>query len=172
MTTTTSTQGTRDDMNRRSNQDDPVESRHRTLEEQQQQQHRTEEHRRNRRLRETVRTAQEEMMGGPKDFRAKQMEKKREEADRIHGAARDREEGRGGVELTDDAIYGDGDHRSFQNALARERQFKARKEESRNARVEELKNKEQERQSNMLKMLGLEGVKPGQKIQIAPRKDG
>jgi hypothetical protein len=37
--------------------------------------------------------------------------------------------------------------------------------------MEELQKKEHERQENMLKMLGLTGVKPGQKITIAPRKD-
>ena len=130
-----------------------------------------EEHRSNRRLRESVRTAQEEVTGGAKDFRDRQVEKKREQADRMHGAARDKEEGGAGVELSDAAVYGDGD-RSFQQALAQERQSKAKREERRNTRLEELKNKEQERQSNMLKLLGLDGMKPGQKIQIAPRKDG
>ena len=143
----------------------PSERRHKTPEEQ------LEEHRANRRLKDSIRTAQEEVTGGAKDFRERQMEKKREQADRMHGAARDKEESGAGVELSDAAVYGDGD-RSFKQALAQERQSKAKREAMRNARVEELKQKEQERQSNMLKMLGLDAVQPGHKIQIAPRKDG
>jgi len=130
---------------------------------------RMEERRKNKRLREHVRTAEEEITGGVKDFRERQIEKKREHAARLHGAARDKEEG-AGVELDDSALYGDGD-RSFKDALAHEKQAKLRREEKRNARVEELQNKERERQENMLKMLGLQGMKPGQKIQIAPRED-
>lgn len=132
---------------------------------------RMDERRANRRLKEHVKTAQEEITGGAKDLRERQLEKKREHAARIHGAARDREEGGAGIELDDAAVYGNGD-RSFQQALARERQSKAKREEKRNARVEELKTKEQERQANILKMLGLDGLQPGKKIQIAPRKDG
>jgi hypothetical protein len=131
---------------------------------------RTEEYRANRRLRETVRTTEDELTGGAKDFRERQLEKKREQAYRMHGSSRDKEEGGAGAELGDAVVYGEGDL-SFKQALARERQSKARREEQRSARVEELKNKEQERQSNMLKALGLDGMKPGQKIQIAPRKD-
>jgi hypothetical protein len=131
---------------------------------------RVEERRTNRRLREHVRTAQEDVTGGAKDFRERQIEKRKDQAARIHGAARDKEEGTG-VELNDDAVYGQGDS-SFQTTLARQRQSKARREEKRNSRVEELQNKERERQENMLKMLGLDAVKPGQKISIAPRKDG
>ena len=131
---------------------------------------RVEERRVNRRLREHVRTTHEEITGGAKDLRERQIEKRKEQATRIHGAARDKEEG-AGVELSDAAVYGDGD-RSFQEAVARQRQSKARREEERNARVEELQNRERERQENMLKMLGLDGVKPGHKITIAPRNDG
>ncbi len=57
------------------------------------------------------------------------------------------------VELSDEADYGDGEA-SFKEALARERQVKAKRDEKINARVIELQNKEKERQENMLKMLG------------------
>ena len=40
------------------------------------------------------------------------------------------------------------------------------------ARTAELLKKEEEKQQNMLKMLGLSGLKAGQKITIAPRKEG
>jgi hypothetical protein len=125
----------------------------------------------NKRLRGQVRTAEEELNGGRKDGRERQIEKRKEEASRIHAAAKDREEARaGGVELTDAAIYG-GDGSNFQSALSRERQRKTQRGDKQKSRLEELQKKEQERQENMLKTLGLTGLKPGQKITIAPRKD-
>lgn len=125
----------------------------------------------NTRLRGQVRTAEDELMGGRKEGRERQIEKRKEEASRIHAAAKDREEARaGGVELTDAAIYG-GDGSNFQSALSRERQRKTQRGDKQKSRMEELQKKEHERQENMLKMLGLTGVKPGQKITIAPRKD-
>lgn len=126
----------------------------------------------NRRLREHARTAEEELSGGRKDGRERQIEKRKEKAAAIHGAARDREDARmGGVELNDDAIYGSGDG-GFQNALARERQRNAQRQQKKQDRVAELKKKEQEKQEAMLKSLGLSSIKPGQgKIKIAPRND-
>ena len=133
---------------------------------------RLEERRANRRLRDHVRTVQEELSGGKKDpGRERQLELRREKADRQHGAARDREDAKaGGVELSDKAIYG-GDGSDFQNALAREKQRKANRQQKQTARIEELQNREKERQEEMLAKLGLSGVQPGQKITIAPRKD-
>lgn len=136
------------------------------------QQERLAERTANRRLREHVRTAEEEFSGGRKDGRERQIEKRKEKAAAIHGAARDREDARmGGVELNDEAIYGGGDA-DFQNALARERQRNAQRQQKKQDRVAELKKKEQDKQDAMIKMLGLTGVKPGQKIKIAPRNDG
>ena len=60
---------------------------------------------------------------------------------------------------------------TFKSALARERQRNSRRNQEKQERVAELKRKEQEKQDAMIKMLGLTGVKPGQKITIAPRKD-
>lgn len=125
----------------------------------------------NRRLRDHVRTAEEELVGGRKDGRERQIEKRKERAEAMHGAAKDREDARvGGVELNDEAIYGSGD-KSFQEALARERQRKAQQQQKKQDRLAELQKKEQEKQEAMIKMLGLTGVKPGQKIKIAPRND-
>jgi hypothetical protein len=125
----------------------------------------------NRRLREHVRTTEEELLGGRKDGRERQIEKKKERAAAIHGAARDREDAQmGGIELNDDAIYGSGDG-AFKDALARERQRNAQREQKKQDRVAELKKKEQEKQEAMIKALGLTGVIPGQKIKIAPRND-
>ena len=121
----------------------------------------------NRRLREHVRTAEEEFGGGRKEGRERQIEKRKEEAERMHGASRDRE---AGVEIGDDALYGDSGS-DFQKALAREKQKTAARREKQLARAEELQAKEKGKQEEMLKMLGLANLKPGQKIKIAPRND-
>jgi hypothetical protein len=109
-------------------------------------------------------------MGGRKDLRERQIEKKREESIRIHGSAKDKEEAGVGMELHDSALYGDDERASFQSTVARERRNKERREEKRKNRIEELQSKEEERQKKMLEMLGLDNLK-GQKIKIAPRKD-
>ncbi|CAJ1951374.1 unnamed protein product [Cylindrotheca closterium] len=125
----------------------------------------------NKRLRNHVRTVEEELQGGPKDFRERQLEKKRQQGDRIHGASRAREDA--GIELSDSALYGGDDNANrFEGALAREKARKAKRADDRANRIQELQAKEQERQENMLEMLGLKNLKPGQKITIAPRKDG
>ena len=85
----------------------------------------------------------------------------------MHGASRDRE---AGVEIGDDALYGDSGS-DFQKALAREKQKTAARREKQLARAEELQAKEKGKQEEMLKMLGLANLKPGQKIKIAPRND-
>lgn len=79
--------------------------------------------------------------------------------------------GRLWVELTDEGIYGS-DDRSFKIALAREQQRKFQREDQKQQRIKELQEKEAEKQKSMLKMLGLSGIQPGQKITILPRKNG
>lgn len=127
----------------------------------------------NRRLREHVKTTHEELTGGKPDYgRERQMEKKREKADKMHGGHRDKEaEAMGGPDLDDEALYGGGRDASFQQALARENSRKARREQQRSDRIGELQKKEDDKAKAMLDMLGLSNIKPGQKIQIAPRKD-
>ena len=83
--------------------------------------------------------------------------------------------------MDDDAIYGasgingrrgrGGEGVSYEEAVARERQRRERKGADIVARASELLAKEAEKQKNMLEMLGLSGVKLGEKITIAPRKD-
>jgi hypothetical protein len=110
----------------------------------------------------------EEFGGGGKTYgRERQMEKRKEVGARTHGAARDRE---GATELTDDAIFGS-EAGGFQTALAREKQRTAQREEKKNSRFAELQKKEDDKKEAMLKLLGLDAMKPGQKITIAPRKD-
>jgi len=125
----------------------------------------------NKRLKQHVRTAEEEMSGGAADYgRERQIEKRKEVATRTHGAARDRDDP--GMTLNDNALYGDGGHgASFQAALAREKERKSKREELKQARVQELQQKEQDKQKAMLDMLGLAGIAKGQKIKIAPRND-
>lgn len=114
----------------------------------------------------------------------RQREKRKQRSEATHGSARDREaEAYGGAELDDDAIYGSGGvisggrgnrrkELSYEEALAKERRFKEKKEAEKAARVEELKMKEEEKQKKMLEMLGLSGIAtPGKKITIAPRND-
>lgn len=124
----------------------------------------------NRRLKHHVQTVTEELTGGRKIGRERQIEKKKETAARIHGAARDKE---AGVELADSVIYGEegGGDLNFKAALEREKRNAGAREEKRKQRLEELQRKEKEKEAEMLRKLGLTGIKPGQKIKIAPRKD-
>ena len=124
----------------------------------------------NRRLKEHIRAAEEEFTGGRKEGRERQIEKRKELSEKIHGSSRDRGDAAAVVELNDQALYG-GDEMGFQDALQREKARKARREEQRRNRLAELEQKDKEKQAEMLKKLGLTGIKPGQKITIAPRKD-
>lgn len=42
-------------------------------------------------VRDHVKPTQEELMGGPKDFRERQIEKRKQQAERLHGAFRDKD---------------------------------------------------------------------------------
>jgi len=72
--------------------------------------------------------------------------------------------------MQDSDIYCGGSN-DFAVALERERQRKQQRGERKEARVKELEQKERDRQEEMLKSLGLSGIKPGQKIKIRPRDD-
>ena len=125
------------------------------------------------RHRERIKVGNEEMFGtGKADFgRDRMIEKRREQANKIHGAARDRES-EAGAELDDKAIYGGegGGDISYEAALAREKKFRERKEAAKHERNSELLKKEEDKQKKMLEMLGISGLKPGEKIKIAPRQ--
>ena len=142
------------------------------------------EERENRRLsdekhRERYKLAKEE--GKPDSGFERQMEKRQQRSEAIHGSAKDREsEAWGGAELDDDAIYGsggvDGHGRgrrggaevSFNEAVSKQRQYREKKEAEKAARTSELMKKEEEKQKKMFEMLG---ITAGQKITIAPRND-
>jgi len=132
-----------------------------------------ERRRSDKRHREKIKVGNEEMYGiGKADpGRERQMEKKREQANKIHGAARDRET-EAAAELDDKAIYGGegGGDISYEAALAREKKYRERKEAAKHERTSELLKKEDDKQKKMLEMLGFSGLKPGEKIKIAPRQ--
>ena len=132
-----------------------------------------ERRRADKRHRERIKVGNEEMYGtGKADYgRERMIEKRREQANKIHGAARDRES-EAGTELDDKAIYGGegGGDISYEAALAREKKFRERKEAAKQERNSELLKKEEDKQKKMLEMLGIAGLKPGEKIKIAPRQ--
>ena len=121
----------------------------------------------NRRLKEHIRTAEEEFSGGRKEGRERLIEKRKEVGARTHAASRDREASAAAPELGDDVLYGGDDRQQF----AREKERAARREASRGQRLNELQTKEKERQEAMFKQLGLTNIKPGEKITIKPRDD-
>ncbi|KAL9183420.1 hypothetical protein ACHAXT_004276 [Thalassiosira profunda] len=134
------------------------------------------------RHREHLKLVNEEMhgVGGKADHGwERKLQKRRENSAKLHGAARDREsEAYGGAELDDDALYGGSTgvgrgrgETSFGDAVAKERRYREGREAKKAARASELQKKEEDRQKKMFEALGLTGIKPGQKIQIAPRKD-
>ena len=134
--------------------------------------------------RNRIKLANEDLYGkSDPGSRERQMEKKREMSAKVHGASRDRESEVFGGELDDDAIYGSGSisggrgrgrkgEATYEEALAREKAYKERKESEKAARHSELLQKESDKQKQMMEMLGLGNlVKSGKKIEIAPRKD-
>lgn len=131
--------------------------------------------------RDRIKLANEEMYGVTKADAGweRQRENRREQSEKLHGAAKDREsEAWGGAELNDDAIYGTAGvggggrgrrgESSYEEAVAKKRQYRERKENEKAARTSELLKKEEEKQKKMFEMLGLTA---GKKIQIAPRND-
>ena len=141
---------------------------------------RLEERRVHRRLKEQVRVTNEELMGGPKDYKERRREKKKEYGERLHGAHKDRAEGGVGMELSDTALYGGGGNGGGDDArFAKHQKYKERRQEQQTGRIQVLQAKEEERKQNMLKMLGLDNLIAQQqqgggarkKITIAPRND-
>lgn len=122
----------------------------------------------NRRMRDHTLEAADDIGGGKKHGRERQLEKRKEVGDRTHAASRERDSA---YEINDEALYGDKDKSSFESALERQRRWKAKQEETKTNRLAELKKKEEGKREAMLKSLGLSGIKPGEKIKIAPRPE-
>ena len=139
------------------------------------------------RYRERIELANEEIYGvssdKPSSMRERQQMKKREQANKTHGAHQDREDTMVGQDLDDDAIYGSGEimggggrrrsrEMGFNEAVAKERAKREKRQAEMAQKVEEGKRKEEEKRKEMLSMLGLSGMDAGKKITIAPRRDG
>lgn len=125
-----------------------------------------------RRLKERIKLSNEEMgyAEGKTHGHERKLEKRREQSTKQHGSAAQKEESAfGGVIISDGDIYGRTD--DYKRALDREKKMKERLKSKKALRLQELESKERDKQSNMLKSLGLSNIKPGQKISIAPRND-
>lgn len=97
------------------------------------------------------------------------IEKRRETARRIHGSARDREENRDGLDLSEDFLMGGGGrgNAELQDRLARREAARHQRDQARLDRVADLKAKEDARMDQFLADMGLTGAtKP---VTIAPR---
>jgi hypothetical protein len=86
------------------------------------------------------------------DFRERRLLEKSQIGERIHGAHRDN---RDTVELTDDALYGGDASSDFQRALDQQKRRSASRQDRQAARIAELKEKESQKQKDMLERLGL-----------------
>ncbi|CAK4535241.1 unnamed protein product [Aphanomyces euteiches] len=94
------------------------------------------------------------------------IEKKRQVAAAVHGAARERDDAKDGLNLSDDFLMGGSD--DFQARLQRRKQAQDRKHEEMQQRVAAAQDAEAAR---MQKFLADMGIQPGQdRITIAPRK--
>ncbi|CAM9856209.1 unnamed protein product [Discosporangium mesarthrocarpum] len=95
------------------------------------------------------------------------LDKRRETGARMHASAREREEGRDGLDMREADVMGGGD--GFQERLAREKALRHRRGTVAQARLSSLAAQEDERR---LAFMAQMGIKAGQKITIQPRKDG
>jgi len=95
------------------------------------------------------------------------LDKRREKGARLHGAARDADDGRDGLDLRESDVLGGGD--DFESAkarMARSQQFRIEKKQE---RVRELQEKEQERAAHFMSQLGVDLSKGP--IRIQPRSN-
>lgn len=126
----------------------------------------------NRRFRDHIETVQEELTGierKPLDGRERMMQKRKEMSNALHSSHRQKEDAVAGIEINDYDLYGSSSKDDFKRALANRRRRFHSKEEKQKKRFEELQKKEDDRKQHMLKMLGLDQLKPGSKIVIQPR---
>ena len=122
----------------------------------------------NRRLREHVQTTMDELAGGKKEGRERQIEKRQERAAKTHGASKYQQDM---VELDDAALYGGNTNDDFHRLAAASRNRAAAQEAKKEERLLELQRKEEEKQHAMLQMLGLSHRIGQSKIEIQPRND-
>jgi hypothetical protein len=90
------------------------------------------------------------------DIRERRLLEKSQIGERIHGAHRDNRDAAAAVELTDDALYGgDASMSDFQRALAQQKRRTASRQDRQATRIVELKEKEAQKQKDMLERLGV-----------------
>ena len=99
--------------------------------------------------------------------RDREIEKRKEVGDRIHGAAKAREEDRDGLAMSDDRLMGGGGSDSFRAAVARRDAARQRKQDARDQRVSEIQSKEADRMKSFMASMG---IQPGQKIVMRERE--
>lgn len=102
-----------------------------------------------------------------------QIEKRRQLGEKLHGAARDREDARDGLDLSDDFLMGGkkgGDE--LQRRLAQRDSGRRRRQEEQQERLAGLQAKESARMDKFLEDMGLSGANAnsGKPMTIAPRR--
>lgn len=128
----------------------------------------------NRKRNREVRDIELEELGVKATGREAQIEKKRQFADRLHGAARDREAARDGLDLNEDFLMGGrtGEDGDLQRRMAHRDLARKRKLEQQQTRIASLQAKEAARMDKFLSDIGLSGsnAKDGKPMTIAPRQ--
>ncbi|KAF1777461.1 hypothetical protein GQ600_17096 [Phytophthora cactorum] len=131
--------------------------------------HRKLERRREREYRDLVMEELEPKATG----REAQIEKRRQLGDKLHGAARDREDARDGLDLSDDFLMGGrGGSDDLKHRMAQRDLVRRRKQEQQQEKLAALKAKESARMDKFLEDMGLAGpnANGGKTMTIAPRR--
>ncbi|ETL85016.1 hypothetical protein L917_15303 [Phytophthora nicotianae] len=105
--------------------------------------------------------------------REAQIDKRHQLADKLHGAARDREEARDGLDLSDDFLMGGrGGDEDLKRRMAQRDVARRRKQEEQQEELAGLKAKESARMDKFLEDMGLAGpnANGGKRMTIAPRR--
>ncbi|TYZ66564.1 hypothetical protein PybrP1_001363 [[Pythium] brassicae (nom. inval.)] len=96
------------------------------------------------------------------------LEKRRQVAGKLHGAARDREENRDGLDVSDAFLMG-GSGSDLQHRLQAREQARDRRQQEQQDKLDEFKAKEAARMDKFLQDMGISAT-AGKPITIAPRK--
>ncbi|CEG48178.1 uncharacterized protein PHALS_05648 [Plasmopara halstedii] len=106
--------------------------------------------------------------------REAQIEKRRQIADKLHGAARDREAARDGLDVNEDFLMGGqtSSNEELKRLLDRRNLVRRRKLEQQQTKISDLQAKESARMEKFLNDMGLANVnaKDGKPMTIAPRR--
>ncbi|KAG1694429.1 hypothetical protein DVH05_021509 [Phytophthora capsici] len=104
--------------------------------------------------------------------REAQIEKRRQLGDKLHGAARDREDARDGLDLSEDFLMGGRGDDELKRRIAQRDSARRRKLEEQEEKLTGLKAKENARMDKFLEEMGLSGpnANGGKPMRIAPRR--